>query len=129
MGKYNFTKFYQNQKKNKKVLLIARFFSSEFQSVSRIVKIVHSGYGAYHHVAFYLFQFSDCLIKTCKPYLYLEECKDVIQDNGVYIETCICREDICNEKTFCPECSNSSKLTTMNLTIFGMILALFQLLK
>ena len=33
---------YQNQMKNKKVLLIAPIFCSEFQSVSRIVKIAHS---------------------------------------------------------------------------------------
>ena len=42
MDNYNFTKFHQNQMKNKKVLLIAPSFCSEFQSVSRIMKIVHS---------------------------------------------------------------------------------------
>ena len=36
MNNYNFTKFHQNQMKSKKV------FCSELQSVSRIVKIVHS---------------------------------------------------------------------------------------
>ena len=41
MDNYNFTKFHQNQMKNKKVLLIAYFSVSEFESVSRIVKIVH----------------------------------------------------------------------------------------
>ena len=58
----------------------------------------------------------------------MEECKDVIVDYGVALETCICRDDICHKKTFCPECSNSSKLTA-NLTILGMIFALFSLLK
>ena len=46
MDNYNFTKFHQNQMKNKKVLLIhSPFFCSEFQSVIRIVKIIHSGIG------------------------------------------------------------------------------------
>ena len=40
---YNFTKFHQNWMKNKKVLLSnSLFFCSVFQSVSRIVKIIHS---------------------------------------------------------------------------------------
>ena len=39
---YNFTKFHQNQMKNKKSFINSPFFCSEFQSVSRIVKIVHS---------------------------------------------------------------------------------------
>ena len=39
---YNFTKFHQNRMKNKKVFVYIPFFCSEFQSVSRIVKIVHS---------------------------------------------------------------------------------------
>ena len=43
---YNFTKVHQNRMKNKKVLLIANFFGSEFQSVNRIVKIVHSASNA-----------------------------------------------------------------------------------
>ena len=42
MGNYNFTKFHQNQMKNKKHFINSPFFCSEFQSVSRIVKIVHS---------------------------------------------------------------------------------------
>ena len=42
MGNYNFTKFHQNQMKNKKSFINSPFFCSEFQSVSRIVKIVHS---------------------------------------------------------------------------------------
>ena len=41
-GYYNFTKLHQNQMKNKKSLINNTFFCSEFQSVSRIVKIVHS---------------------------------------------------------------------------------------
>ena len=39
---YNFTKFHQNRMKIKKVFVYIPFFCSEFQSVSRIVKIVHS---------------------------------------------------------------------------------------
>ena len=43
MDNYNFTKFHQNQMKNKKKVLVnSPFFCWEFQSVSRIVKIVHS---------------------------------------------------------------------------------------
>ena len=43
MGNYNFTKFNQNQMKNKKILLIHNpFFCSNFQSVNRIVQIIHS---------------------------------------------------------------------------------------
>ena len=42
MDNYNFTKFHQNQMKNKKVFVESPFFCSEFQSASRIVKIVHS---------------------------------------------------------------------------------------
>ena len=38
---YNFTKFHQNRMKNKS-FINSPFFCSEFQSVSRIVKIVHS---------------------------------------------------------------------------------------
>ena len=45
MSNYNFTKFHQNQMKTKKVLLIAPFLCSEFQSVTRIMKIVHSTKG------------------------------------------------------------------------------------
>ena len=43
---YNFTEFHQNRMKNIKVVLLicSPFFCSEFQSVSRIVKIVHSAY-------------------------------------------------------------------------------------
>ena len=43
MGNYNF-KLYQNQNqtKNKKSFINNPFFCSEFESVSRIVKIVHS---------------------------------------------------------------------------------------
>ena len=41
-GYYNFTKFHQNQMKNKKSFINSSFFCSEFRSVSRIVKIVHS---------------------------------------------------------------------------------------
>ena len=40
---YNFTKFHQNRMKNKKSFINSPFFCSEFQSVSRIVKIIHSG--------------------------------------------------------------------------------------
>ena len=47
IGIFNFTKFHQNQTKNKKVLLIACFFCSEFQSVSRIMKIIHSVFLTY----------------------------------------------------------------------------------
>ena len=43
MDNYNFTKFHQNQMKNKKSFINNMFFCSEFQSVSRIVKTVHSG--------------------------------------------------------------------------------------
>ena len=39
---YNFTKFHQNRMKNKKRFINSPFFCSEFQSVSRMVKIVHS---------------------------------------------------------------------------------------
>ena len=39
---YNFTKFHLKQMKNKKSFINSNFFCSEFQSVSRIVKIVHS---------------------------------------------------------------------------------------
>ena len=39
---YNFTKFHQNQMKNTKSFINSQFFCSEFQSVSRIMKIVHS---------------------------------------------------------------------------------------
>ena len=42
MGNYNFAKFHQNQMKNKKTFINCPFFCSEFQSISRIVKIVHS---------------------------------------------------------------------------------------
>ena len=42
MGNYKFTKFHQNQMKNKKSFINSPFFCSEFQNVSRIVKIVHS---------------------------------------------------------------------------------------
>ena len=42
MGNYNFTKFHQNQTENKKSFFNSPFFCSEFQSVSRIMKIVHS---------------------------------------------------------------------------------------
>ena len=42
MDNYNFTKFHQNQMKNKKSFINSLFFCSKFQSVSRIVKIVHS---------------------------------------------------------------------------------------
>ena len=42
MDNYNFTKFHQNRMKNKKRFINSAFFCSEFQSVSRIVKIVHS---------------------------------------------------------------------------------------
>ena len=31
MGNYNFTKFHQNEMKNKKVLLIARFYVQNFK--------------------------------------------------------------------------------------------------
>ena len=41
MGNYIFTKFHQNQMK-KKSFINSPFFCSEFQSVSRIVKIIHS---------------------------------------------------------------------------------------
>ena len=44
MGYYNFTKFHQNQMKNKKVFIDSPFFCSEFQSVGRIVKIVQSAH-------------------------------------------------------------------------------------
>ena len=40
LGNYNFTKFHQNQMKN--IFINSPFFCSKFQSVSRIVKIVHS---------------------------------------------------------------------------------------
>ena len=46
MGNYNFTKFHQNQ--IKKNFTNSPVFCSEFQSVSRIVKIVHSEPGADH---------------------------------------------------------------------------------
>ena len=39
---YNFTTFHQNQMKNKKSFTNSPFFCSEFQSVSIIMKIVHS---------------------------------------------------------------------------------------
>ena len=42
MDNYNFTKVHQNQMKTKKSFIDSPFFCSEFQSVSRIVKIVHS---------------------------------------------------------------------------------------
>ena len=42
MGNYNFTKFHQNQMKNKFFFINSPFFCSEFQSVSRIVKFVDS---------------------------------------------------------------------------------------
>ena len=45
MDNYNFTKFHQNQMKNKKSFINSPFFCSEFQSVSRIVKIIHSAFG------------------------------------------------------------------------------------
>ena len=46
MDNYNFTKFRQNQMKNKKVLLIARFSVQNFKTVSAVenLKIVHSAY-------------------------------------------------------------------------------------
>ena len=47
IGYYNFTKFHQNQMKNKKVFINNPFLCSEFQNVSRIVKIAHSA--APHH--------------------------------------------------------------------------------
>ena len=42
---YNFTKFHQNRMKNKKSFSNSLFFCLEFQSVSRIVKVVHSAIG------------------------------------------------------------------------------------
>ena len=43
MDNYNFTKFHQNQvEKQKGFINTSNFFTSEFQSVSRIVKIVYS---------------------------------------------------------------------------------------
>ena len=45
MDNYNFTKFHQNQMEKQKRFINSPFFSSEFQSVSRIVKIVHSANG------------------------------------------------------------------------------------
>ena len=44
MDNYNFTKFHQNQsdEKQKKSFINSPFFCFEFQSVSRIMKIVHS---------------------------------------------------------------------------------------
>ena len=42
---YNFTKFHQNRMKNKKRFINSPFFCSEFQTVSRTVKIVHSAVG------------------------------------------------------------------------------------
>ena len=41
--------FHQNQMKNKKVFINSPFFCSEFQSVSRIVKIVHSATGYFFY--------------------------------------------------------------------------------
>ena len=43
---YNFTKFHQNWMKNKKRFINSQFFCSEFQSVRRIVKIIHSVFGS-----------------------------------------------------------------------------------
>ena len=43
MANNNFTKFHQNQMKNKKVLLIARFSVQNFKVSVEYVKIVHSG--------------------------------------------------------------------------------------
>ena len=42
MDNYNFTKFHQNQMKKQKSFINSLFFCSEFQSVSRIVKFIHS---------------------------------------------------------------------------------------
>ena len=42
---YNFTKFHQNQMKNKRGFFNSPFFCSEFQSVSSVVKIIHSAGG------------------------------------------------------------------------------------
>ena len=42
MSNYNFNKFHQNQMKNKNFFINRPFFCAEFQSVNRIVKIVHS---------------------------------------------------------------------------------------
>ena len=39
---YNFTKFHQKSDEKQKSFINSPFFFSEFQSVSRIVKIVHS---------------------------------------------------------------------------------------
>ena len=61
MGNYNFTKFHQNQMKNKKSFINSLFFCSEFQSVSRIVKIIHS---AMSIINYYLVK---CFIKSLDP--------------------------------------------------------------
>ena len=56
---HNYTKFHQNQMKNKKSFINSPFFCSEFQSVSRIVKIVHSAWCA----LLYYVMLIDCPLK------------------------------------------------------------------
>ena len=71
IGNYNFTKVHQNQMKNKKVLLMARFSVQNF-SVSRIVKIVHSAAGTRNYVVVILVLFFRIRL-YCSRHIFLGE--------------------------------------------------------
>ena len=71
---YNFTKFHQNWMKNKKSFINSPFFCSEFQSASRIVKIVHSGLHYSKNIHFNLYTIQGIVT-------YLEKNED-IHDRG-----------------------------------------------
>ena len=91
---YNFTKFHQNQMKNKKSFINSPFFCSEFQSVNRIVKIVHSEqprYDGLHIFGWYMY-----LLMTGVSWFCMSTGKKLTVDTALKWEKTLFQHSLCS---------------------------------